>query len=125
MVTARLRHGGCRSGAQDGAGARGTGADNSRVGRSAVRLKPSQMPPSASGGARFVCQLVAVRSTMRLRSMKVKKLTVFTPGGHIRFEGTNLDIRIRTSDGAFALYIDSQGDERMFFGLPFEAVRDT
>ena len=57
--------------------------------------------------------------------MKVKKLIVFTPGGHIRFEGTNLDMRIRTSDGAVALYIDSQGDERMFFGLPFEAVRDT
>jgi hypothetical protein len=66
-----------------------------------------------------------MRIARRLRSMKVKKLTVFTPGGHIRFEGTNLDIRIRTSDGAFALYIESQGDERMFFGLPFEAVRDT
>jgi len=57
--------------------------------------------------------------------MKVKKLTVFTPGGQVRFEGTNLDIRIRTSDGIFAVYIDSEGDERMFFGLPFETVRDT
>jgi hypothetical protein len=24
-----------------------------------------------------------------------------------------------------AHYIDSEGDERIFFGLPFEAVRDT
>jgi hypothetical protein len=66
-----------------------------------------------------------MRIARRLRAMKVKKLTVFTPGGQIRFEGTNLDIHIRTRDGVFAVYMDSEGEERMFFGLPFETVRDT